>query len=200
MKSIVVRILLAGSALATFAGPLLAAETVEQIEKRRTIRVSYGTVVSLEEQKTASNAGSGAVMGGAIGAALSHHKKTGDQLKNAAAGALIGALITRAAEGSHRTWGVTVKRADGTTVKVIQDHVEGLVPGACVSLEEGAYTNVRSVSPLLCGDSAHGADSLVSAGMQQSADLCHAAKEALAQAKTKEEFELAMKKIQILCH
>ncbi|MEQ1833908.1 MAG: hypothetical protein ABL977_12705 [Candidatus Eisenbacteria bacterium] len=200
MQQSIVRTLFAALALGTLAAPLFAAEQVEQVEKRRTIRVSYGTVVDLQEEKTASNMASGAVLGGAIGAAVSHHKKTGDQLKNAAAGALIGALLTRATEGSHRTWGVTVKRTDGSTIKVIQDHVDGLAPGGCVSLEEGTYTNVRAVSPLLCGDSSHGADSVVSLAMQQSADLCHAAKEALAQAKTKDEFDLAMKKIQILCH
>jgi outer membrane lipoprotein SlyB len=176
-----------------------AQEKVESIEKRRTIQVTFGQVISVEPEKVASQAGSGAVLGGILGAAATHGKNK-DKIKGAAAGALIGALLTRASEGSHKTWGVTLKRTDGSVVKVIQDHVEGIQPGSCVAFEEGVHANVRLVSRELCGNPALAGDSTIVAAVTQDGDLCHLAKEALANARSKEEFELAMQKIRVLCH
>ena len=185
--------------LASFAVLALAKEKVETVEKRKAIQVTFGQVISVEEEKVASHAGSGAVLGGIIGAAATHGKSK-DKVKGAAAGALIGALLTRASEGSHKTWGVTVKRTDGSVVKVIQDHIDGLQEGSCVAFEEGVHANVRLVSQELCGSPELHKDPDVAAAIQQDSDMCHAAKEALAAAKTQEEFDLAMQKIKVLCH
>jgi len=194
-----VRSLLMALGLASLAVAALAKDKVQSIEKRKTIEVSFGQVLSIEEESVASQAGSGAVLGGIIGAAATHGKNK-DKLNGAVAGALIGGLLTRATEGSHKTWGVTVRRTDGRAVKVIQDHVDGIQEGSCVSFEEGVHTNVRLVSPELCANPELHQDPDVVAAVQQDSDVCHEAKEALARAQSQEEFDLAMKKIKVLCH
>ena len=194
-----VRVLLAFSVVASIAALALAKEKVERVEKRKAIQVTFGQVISVEEEKEASQAGSGAVLGGIIGAAATHGKSK-DKVKGAAAGALIGALLTRASEGSHKTWAVTLKRTDGSVVKVIQDHIDGIQEGGCVAFEEGVHANVRLVSQELCGSPELHKDPDIAAAIQQESDMCHAAKEALAAAKSQEEFDLAMQKIKVLCH
>jgi len=194
IRSLVAILVVAGIAVAA-----TAKGKVEKTEKRKTIQVTFGQVISLEEEKVASEAGSGALLGGIIGAAATHGK-TKNKIKGAAAGALIGGLLTRAAEGSHKAWGVTVERTDGSIVKVIQDHLDGIQVGSCVAFEEGVHANVRLVSSELCGNPELHKDPDIAAAIQQDSDMCHEAKEQLANAKTQEEFDLAMQKIKVLCH
>lgn len=174
------------------------AQSVGRDETRRVIRMTYGTVDTIAQARLESQAASGAVLGGVIGAAATHNRH--DRVRNAAAGALIGALFTRAAEGSHRVDEITIRMADGSRIKVVQDHLDGIAVGGCVSIEEGAHTNVRAVSADLCGGADVHADVAVAAQRQSEAGACDLAKEQLAQAQNEQEFEFASRKIRVLCH
>ncbi len=166
-------------------------------ETRRTIRIRYGTVDTIARARMQSEAGSNAVLGGVIGAAATHDRR--NQARNAAAGALVGALLTRAAENRHPMDEITVRLADGSILKVIQDHADGLRAGGCVSVEEGQHTNVRSVAPEHCAPAAV-ADADVAAHHEAQAGACERTKEQLVDARTEEEFEFISRKIRMLCH
>ena len=173
------------------------AQATTRDEARRSIRIRYGTVDTITAAKLQSEVGSNAVLGGVIGAAATHDRR--NRARNAAAGALVGALLTKASENRHPMDEITVRLADGSELKVIQDHIDGIRPGGCVSVEEGQHTNVRGVSPEHCAAGAV-ADTDVATQHESQATACERAKNQLVDAKTEEEFEFISRKIRMLCH
>lgn len=213
-------LLLTALALSLVAATAQAADnkrSVSRDEKNATIHISYGRVIAIEETKLESNAASGAVLGGIIGLATTDKdKKAGDKLAGAAIGAGVGAGITRLLEGSNKAFSITVLRRDGTAVKVIQHKSEGFKVGDCVSVEEGTKSRMLPSPPGMCdgiptptpppADSTRAAaatDSLAKAVApvrdSVSMRLCAEAKELLLKAKTKDELELAMAKVKVIC-
>lgn len=184
--------------LAILLSPALNAQSSTRDEARRSIRMSYGTVDTIARARMQSEVGSNAVLGGIIGAAATHDRHA--RARNATAGAAIGALLTKASENRHRMDEITILLANGSRVKVIQDHVDGIAIGGCVSLEEGIHTNVRAVSAEFCTSADPHADATVSSQRQGEAAACNEAKEQLVAARTDEELEFISKKIRILCH
>ncbi len=176
---------------------MLSAQEARMNEARTTMRLSYGTVDNLQPAKLQSEAGSAALTGGIIGAAATHNK--GNRARNAAAGALIGALIQKAAENRHKMDEITVLLTNGSRVRVIQDHLDGIAAGTCVSVEEGLHTNVRSVSGEFC-NATQPADSAILVHRQTEAGACERAKEQLLDAKTEQEFEFVSRKIKLVCY
>jgi hypothetical protein len=76
------------AAIATLLGATSSANAQQAIsgeETHRTINIVYGN----------------AIIGGLVGLATQHGKHAGDQMVGAAAGSVLGALLTRAAEGSR---------------------------------------------------------------------------------------------------
>lgn len=175
----------------------LGAQQNTRDEARRTIRVTYGVVDTIAPARMQSEVGSNAVLGGVIGAASTHDRR--NRARNAAAGALVGALLTKASENRHRMDEITIRLSDGSVSKVIQDHLDGIAIGGCVSLEQGAHTNVRSVSAEHC-HAEPVTDADVVAQRESQVSACERAKEQLVDAKTEEEFEFISKKIRMLCH
>lgn len=176
----------------------LGAQATSRDETRRTIRITYGVVDTIARAKMTSEAGSNAVLGGVIGAAVTHDRN--DKGRNAAYGALAAGLLTAAAESRHRVDEITITMTDGSTVKVLQDHIDGITAGTCVSVEQGAHTNVRGVSPEHCASTAIRADTQVVARREAEASACDMAKQQLANAQNEEQFEFASRKIRALCH
>ena len=190
--------------------------SVSRDEKNATIHISYGRVIAIEETKLESNAASGAVLGGLIGLATTDKdKKAGDKLAGAAVGAGVGAGITRLLEGSNKAFAITVLRRDGTAVKVIQHKSEDFKVGDCVSVEEGAKARMLPSPPGMCdgiptpvpppADTTRAALADTSARAATpavdtlTARLCAEARELVLKAKTKDELDLAMAKVKMLC-
>ncbi len=212
-------LLLAVSCLSVAFGVTHAADnrrSVSRDEKNATIHISYGRVIAIEETKLESNAASGAVLGGLIGLATTDKdKKAGDKLAGAAVGAGVGAGITRLLEGSNKAFAITVLRRDGTAVKVIQHKSEGFKVGDCVSVEEGAKARMLPSPPGMCdgiptpvpppADTTRAALADTSARAATpavdtlTARLCAEARELVLKAKTKDELDLAMAKVKMLC-
>lgn len=180
------------------AAPVLA-DKISRREKHRTIRVSYGVVVDIDEVKLKSGAGQGAVMGGMVGLAAGHGQSGKNRRTSAAAGALLGALLARAAEGKHKAEGYAVRLTDGSTVKIIMDHADAQV-GDCVAIEEGQTSNLRRVAAQMCDGPDLHTDEEVRGLHDEQADACHEAKEVLLAAQSEAELDLAMKKVKVLCH
>lgn len=176
----------------------LDAQSSTRDETRRAITIRYGVVDTIARAQMQSEVGSNAVVGGVLGAAMTHDRR--DRGRNAAIGALAGALITKASEGRHRVDEITIQLSDGSEVKVLQDHIDGLTKGGCVAVEQGVHTNVRAVSPEHCSATPIHQDSAVSARREGEADACELAKEELARAQNEQQFDFASRKIRALCH
>lgn len=173
------------------------AQTTMRDETRRSIRIRYGRVDTITAARLQSEAGSNAVLGGIIGAAATHDRR--NRNRNVAAGALVGALLTKASENRHPMDEITVRLADGSEIKIIQDHIDGIRTGGCVSVEEGQHTNVRGVSAEHCAVGVV-ADADVTAQHEARAGACERAKEQLVDARTEEDFNFISRKIRMLCH
>ncbi len=193
------RIFLASAVCVALAGPS-PAQQATVTDRNTVIAVRYGTVLESEEVKLKGTAaGKGAVFGGLVGLAAGHAKSGKDQRTSAAAGAALGALIARAAEGSHKAEGYTIRMTGGEVIKVIQDHGDIRV-GDCVSVEQGRTTNVRHVASELCRGTQLHADAAVAKHHGDQADACQQAKDQFLVANDEEALAVAEKKVKILCH
>jgi hypothetical protein len=169
-------------------------------DRHTVIAVRYGTVLESENVKLKGGAaGKGALFGGLVGLATAHEKSGKDQRASAAAGAALGALIARAAEGSHKAVAFTIRMTGGEVIKVIQDHGEIRV-GDCVSVEQGRTTNVRHVAAELCAGTQLHAEAAVAEQHADQADACQQAKDQFLAANDEEALAVAEKKLKILCH
>lgn len=188
-------------ALSTVAtGSVTAQDVVSRTEKNQSIAIHYGKVTAVDSVKLDSGAKSGAVLGGMVGLAASHgadHNR--DKAAATVGGALLGALLTRAIEGTRKAEAFTVQQTDGDMVKVIQD-VADIQVGDCVCVEQGQTANIRRVSDLMCENGPHLTDASISASHSQDADECAMAKHEVIEAKSDADFARAERKVHILCH
>ena len=193
------RMIVVIAALAGLAGSGYAQEATVG-DRNTVIAVRYGTVLETEDVKLKGTAaGKGAVFGGLVGMAAGHNQSGKNQRTSAAAGAALGAIIARAAEGSHKAEGYTIRMTSGEVIKVIQDHGDIRV-GDCVSVEQGRTTNVRHVASELCGGPQLHSDPAVAEHHANQADACQQAKDQFLAANDEESIAVAEKKVKILCH
>ena len=117
----------------------------------------------------------------------------------AVAGAIIGALVQKAAEGSNMADKYTVRLNDGRTVAIITEHHD-IQAGDCVSVEQGKHANIRRVSPVMCQDhQAVSTNQQIHGANVAEAEECHAAKQELLAAETEQEAEVAYRKMRAFC-
>ena len=146
------------------------------------------------------NAVRGAVVGGALGAALTRNSSSGKRDRTAALGAIIGS----SAERSRRTKGreYTVEFPDGGMVRVATEQTS-IAVGDCVFIEErNKGTNIRRAPATACETESQAVmqDQDIVADMQQDAASCFAAREELANAEDDATFDRAVRKVKILCY
>jgi len=161
------------------------------------ISVAYGTVENVQQVQMKPNYGAGSLIGGALGLLASSHYSTGSQILGAAAGAGLGALVSKETAGTANQYTVTL--VNGNTVSVVTDQSE-IDVGDCVSVEQGEHTNIRRVSSSFCNTPpSHPAYPAMDASVQQLSADCSAAKQQLLKATTEQETSIAYKKMQALC-
>jgi outer membrane lipoprotein SlyB len=176
------------------------AQQATAADRNKVITVRYGTVLESEDVKLQGEAaGKGAVFGGLIGLYAGHDKSGKNQRASAAAGAALGAIVARVAEGSHKAEAYTIRMTSGEVIKVIQDHGE-IGIGDCVSVEQGRTTNVRHVAAELCGGTPLRADVAVAEHHKDQADACQQAKDQFLAASDAETLAVAEQKVKVLCH
>ncbi len=163
------------------------------------IRTGTVTAVQSVDLRSGSTAG-GAVVGGALGAALSGGRSSSTRGRNAAIGAVLGG----AAAASRRTTGrqYTVSLGDGSIVKVATEQTE-IALGDCVFIEERRKgTNIRRAPDSACEATTREIlqDKDVEAALQQDAASCFAARQELADAEDDASFERAVRKVKLLCY
>ncbi|BFM20001.1 hypothetical protein [Gilvimarinus japonicus] len=173
------------------------ANGVSQSDLNYSININYGTVDAIDNVKIDSDAGSGAAMGGIVGAATSGHHNRGEHaLEGAVAGGILAALL----QGNRDAYSYQISLARGGTLKVITEQGDIRV-GDCVSVEQGRTTNVRRVASVYCDS--HGNAALqhphVVSSAQEDAAECHTAKQIALKAETEEDIDLAIKRVRALC-
>jgi outer membrane lipoprotein SlyB len=186
MKGIEMRIerskLLAAAALGSFCLAASAQTTV-----------SYGRITAVNRvdvQNQGAQTG-GALLGGALGIASGSGQSGSNRALRGVAGGLAGNRIAAAAS-TRQGFQYTIL-VGGRTITMVTDEA-GFRVGDCVSVEQGAFNNLR-----LAPDSRCAAGVRAPAAAVQEANACDQAKQALLAADTDEAFDRAERRVRLLC-
>lgn len=186
---------LAVVALAAFAGAASAQTSV-----------NYGriTAVNLVTEQNRAAQTTGAVLGGALGAASARNRSGGTAALRAGGGVLGGQAIGRVAT-QRQTIEYTVLLGGTSTVRIVTDEA-GLRVGDCVAVERGSFNNLRLVDDARCnprpaaqGAKAAAAPPKATPADVRVADACIEAKDRLLDAETDEAFDRAYRRVRLLC-
>jgi outer membrane lipoprotein SlyB len=165
----------------------------------QSVKISTGIVQNVQSVKLQSEAGTGALIGGALGLLTAGGKSSSKKARNTIIGAGTGAAVTSVAQGSRNGMAYTILTNDGNSIRVITDQA-GIIKGDCVAVEEtGSTTNVRRMTPTACDPASARAREELKGSFQMEATECHNAKQQLVDAKTADQVDLARRKMEILC-
>lgn len=183
---------------AALACLLVPADVLAQ-RSGQSIQIQYGTVVSSSYVQEKSNAGAGALVGGAIGLYTGKGKSSGSKFRRTAAGAAVGGTTASAAQGSRDARQYEVQTGSGTVV-IISDQTEIQVDD-CVIVENPGTTNanIRRVAPTYCDPASADVVAELQDEMMEEAEECVAAKRELSAATDDAAVDRALRKISILC-
>jgi hypothetical protein len=156
--------------------------------------VGYGriTAVNRVEVANATAQNRGALVGGTIGLVSGRNQSNSNQALRTGAGAFAGNRIAQNNSGGQ-AFEYTILQG-GRTVTVVTDE-GGLRVGDCVSVERGAFNNLRLVDDARCAPRAAAPTS----SAVKEANACVAAKDALLKADTDESFDRAERRVRLLC-
>ena len=157
--------------------------------------VSSGRITAVQHvtQENAKAQTAGAIIGGGIGLLSGRHHSRSNQALRTVGGAFAGQQIGRMTT-SRQAFEYTVLIGKQTT-RVVTDEA-GLRVGDCVAVERGGYNNLRLVEDARCN--VRTPPPPRPAAVRQ-ADACVAAKDKLLQAETTEAFDLAERRVRLLC-
>ena len=184
---------------ATAALSVLLSCPVMAQKSGQSIQIQYGVVVASKYVQEKSNAGKGALIGGAIGLYAGKGKSSGTKFRRTAAGAAVGGATASVAQGSRDAREYQVQTATGSIV-IISDQTEIQVDD-CVIVENagGKNANIRRVASTYCDPASAEVVADMQDEMIEEAEECLAAKDELSQAETDEAVDRALRKISILC-
>ncbi len=178
---------------------LLASQHALAQKSGQSMQINYGIVVASKYVQEASNAGKGAVVGGAIGLYTGKGKSSGTKFRRTAAGAAVGGATASAAQGSREAREYQVKTASGIIV-IISDQTEVHVDDCVVVETPGkGNANIRRVAETFCEPESASVVAELEDEMLEEAEECVAAKRELATAESDEAVDRALRKISILC-
>jgi len=168
----------------------------------QSISISTGTVTAAQPVDLKDgNALKGAVLGGAVGSAVTRSSKGSSRRDR---NAMIGAVVGARSQASKRTPGTiySVSTLEGPVLRVATEQTEIRV-GDCVNVEQGATgANIRRVAAGACDRANQDlmSDPEIVEENQEEASECAAAKESLVQAEDDAAMDRAIRKIEILCY
>jgi outer membrane lipoprotein SlyB len=165
----------------------------------QSMQIQYGVVVASKYVEEKSNAGKGALVGGAIGLYAGKGKSSGTKFRRTTAGAVVGGATASAAQGSREAREYQVRTATGVTV-ILSDQTQIAVDD-CVIIEtpNKGNANIRRVAPTYCDPASAEVVAELQDEMLEEAQECAAAKGELAAADSDEAMDRALRKISILC-
>ena len=166
----------------------------------QSVSVQYGTVKQGRQVDLQSSAvPAGAVVGGTLGLASAKGKSSSKKARNAIIGGIAGGAIGGAARGSTMGMIYDVDLGAMGTMQVVTDQRE-IRTGDCVAVEKAGETaNLRRVSSAYCDQANQAAVAAVASESREEAEECLAAKQQLVDAATADEFDLAQRKVGLLC-
>lgn len=192
------RLLLAAALTAAASGCVVAQPVPPH---GRAVAVTHGRIVAAElVQRPSTAEQEGAVVGGFLGFLLSG-RSLPEKVLGTFFGAAAGSAVAGASAGPQQGWVYTVRSLDGRTQRVLTERPD-LRTGDCVAIESARYVNLRRVPDALCEPpppAAAPAAPAIEERVQDQAARCEEAKEELARAKTREETEVAVRKVRVLC-
>ncbi len=174
-------------------GPVMAQKSGQSIS------IQYGVVVASKYVQEQSNAGKGALLGGAIGLYAGKGKSSGTKFRRTAAGAAVGGAVASGAQGDRSAREYQVQTAGGSIV-IISDQTEIQVDD-CVIVENagGRNANIRRVASTYCDPASADVVAEMHDEMVEEAQECLDAKAELSAAETDAAVDRALRKISILC-
>jgi len=166
--------------------------------------VTYGriTAVPMTTQENARAQTTGALLGGGIGLATGSGQSGSNRALRAVAGGFAGQQIGRLTS-NRQAFEYTVL-VGNSTIRMVTDEA-GLRVGDCVAVERGSFNNLRLVDDARCAPprAASGAASRPAPApppeARRVADACVQAKERLLAAETEDAFDLAERRVRLLC-
>jgi outer membrane lipoprotein SlyB len=188
------------SALASFLAVFGLCPMADAAKAGATAKTTVGIVERVDTVQLDTNAGAGVLVGGTLGLLSAKGKSGSKKARNAIVGAAAGGAIASASQGDTTGRKYTVRTGQGSMVSIVSDQKEVRV-GDCVVIEEsGSTANIRRVSPTMCEPASAKAVAEIQPELQNDAAECVAAKQQLVDAKSANEVDLAMRKVQILCN
>jgi hypothetical protein len=177
----------------------LASNSLLAQKSGQSMQIQYGYVVASRYVQEKSNAGKGALIGGAIGLYAGKGKSSGTKFRRTAAGAVVGGATASAIQGSRDAREYQVRTASGVIV-IISDQTEINVDD-CVVVETPSKgnANIRRVASTYCDPASAEVVAELQDEMLEEAEECIMAKQELAAADTDEAVDRALRKISILC-
>jgi outer membrane lipoprotein SlyB len=157
--------------------------------------VNYGRITAVR-QVDIQNPGAqsaGTIVGGALGVASGSGQSRSNRALRGLGGAAVGSRLAGAA-GSSTGFEYTVLIGQNT-VRMVTEQA-GLRVGDCVSVERGAFNNIRLADDARCEAAA---SAPVPANARAEADACAAAKDQLLNAATDADFDRAERRMRLLC-
>jgi outer membrane lipoprotein SlyB len=176
-----------------FSGSVVAQKSGQSIQ------IQYGVVVASKYVQEQSNAGKGALVGGAVGLYAGKGKSSGTKFRRTAAGAAVGGAAASSAQGSREAREYQVRTATGVIV-IISDQREIRVDD-CVIVENpsSGNANIRRVAYTYCEPASAEVVADLHDEALEEAEECVMAKRELASAADDAAVDRALRKISILC-
>lgn len=180
---------------------LAALASVSGIAEAQT-RVQYGRVTNVVATTVNNNSAQnvGTLVGGGIGLATGSGQSGSNRALRAVGGAAAGRGVGTLA-GRSQAYEYTVLVNGTTTVRIVSDQA-GKRVGDCVAVEQGQYNNIRLVPDARCTPPAP--RTAASAAAEATSDVaaasaCEQAKAQVLAAETDEAFNLAERRMRLLC-
>jgi outer membrane lipoprotein SlyB len=168
-------------------------------------RIDYGRITAVR-QVNLQNQGAqaaGTLVGGALGVASGSGQSSSNRALRGLGGAAVGSRVAGAASG---TTGFEYTVLVGNQTTRITTEQAGLRVGDCVSIERGQFNNIRLVPEERCNPPAARPAAAAPARAPApapedvaAANACDAAKQQLLTATTDAEFDLAERRMRLLC-
>jgi outer membrane lipoprotein SlyB len=189
--------------ISVFAGAVLSLP----LSATAQMRVQYGRITNVQATTVTDSTARtvGTLVGGGVGLATGSGQSGSNRalrgIGGAAAGRGVGSLA-----GRSQAFEYTVL-VDGTsTVRIVSDQA-GKRIGDCVAVEQGQFSNIRLVPDARCAPRAQAAPAKAApakaapppAAEVQQATACEQAKEQVLAASTDEEFNMAERRMRLLC-
>jgi len=189
-----------------FAVAVVAALGMTEAAQAQT-RVQYGRITNVQATTVTDSRSQnvGTLVGGGIGLATGSGQSGSNRALRGIGGAAAGRGVGTLA-GRSQAFEYTVLVDGTTTVRIVSDQV-GKRVGDCVAVEQGQFANIRLVPDSRCAPRAQPAAPAkaapakatpVAADVQQ-ASACEQAKEQVLAATTDEEFNIAERRMRLLC-